>query len=162
MYDKLPVADRSNFFDSLGSAICRSCNTHVEVQQHFSNARNLHVRNTDYSAGLRRHAPYSGRVILRASSWMHIIMDAIESNMRNFLKLPDRPSKWQVHQGTRSVFAAVQQAIISDGISFYRVLSPRVAKQRLYQKITGDHPSRQRCSWMEGLLTSLWDFSFNH
>ena len=39
-------------------------------------------------------------------------MDAIDSNVRNYLHLPDHPNCWQNFQGNRAVFASVQRAIV--------------------------------------------------
>ena len=94
-------------------------------------------------------------------------MDAIDSNLRNFLKLPTRPQKCQSHQGNRSVFAAVQRAIADqNNIGWDKFLQGFISTrwetaQKLYQEILGDYPSRPPRSWTEGLLAKLWDFSFN-
>ena len=106
MCDKLPVADRLNFFDSSESAICQNCNTHVETQQHFFQCKETLCRKHRLQSWIAQT-----RIILRKGHTSRIMMDTIDSNLRNYLKLPDHPSKWQVHQGNRSVFVAVQRAI---------------------------------------------------
>ena len=94
-------------------------------------------------------------------------MDAIDSNLRNLLKLPTHPEKWLSHQGNRSVFAAVQRAIADqNNIGWDNFLQGFITTrwetaQQLYQEILGDCPSCPPRSWTEGLLTNLWDFSFN-
>ena len=92
-------------------------------------------------------------------------MDAIDSNVRNYLDLPQRPAPWQTYQGNRSVFAAVQRAIVAqNAISWGKFLSGIVSNyweqaQKVYQEESADTPQRKSRTCTAGLLSSLWEFS---
>ena len=92
-------------------------------------------------------------------------MDAIDSNVRNYLELPPRPAPWQTYQGNRTVFAAVQRSIVAqNAIGWDKFLSGMVSNyweqaQTVYQEVSKDTKQRKSRTWTSGLLSSLWEFS---
>jgi hypothetical protein len=160
MFDKLPVADRLNFFDSAESPLCRCCNRKTETQHHLFQCRDKRCRSHRLQSWIQHT-----KVILTSGHTSRIIMDAIDVNVRTYLKLPDRQTKWQSSQGHRSVFAAVQCAIADQGrIGWDKFLQGFIstrweAAQMLYQELSGDYPEKTPRSWTAVLLPNLWNFS---
>jgi hypothetical protein len=160
LYDKLPVAERLNFFDPDEPPICRSCNLCPETQQHLYQCTSL-LSQRHREACWTLHA----NNILKVGHTSRIIMDAVDANIRSFLCLTPRSIPWQTSQGNRSVFAATQRAVADqsqigwDKFLFGFVSTKWEAAQRIYRGVSGDFPRRPLRTWTEGLLTSLWEFS---
>jgi hypothetical protein len=159
MFDKLPVAERLNYFDSIESPRCQTCQNAIETQQHMFQCKNKDCK----KHRLRCWVKHCKQILGGHTS--RIIMDAIDENVRAYLNLRPRPMKWQRHQGNRSVFAAVQRAIVAQNkIGWDKFLSGIISKQwgfaqQLYWDVTGDYPKRIPRTWSEGVITILWDFS---
>jgi hypothetical protein len=160
MFDKLPVADRLNFFDSSESPTCWCCNTKAETQHHLFQCKEKLCKTHRLQSWIT-----CTRAILTTGQTSRIILDAIDSNLRHYLCLPQRPQKWQSSQGHRSVFAAVQQAIADqskigwDKFLFGFISTRWETAQTLYWEVTGDVPDPLPRSWTEGLITNLREFS---
>jgi len=159
MFDKLPVADRLNFFDSAESPLCLCCNHKTETQHHLFQCKEKQCRSH------RLHSWVQHTKAILSGHTSRILMDAIDANVRNYLKLPDRQTKWQSSQGHRSVFAAVQYAIADQGrIGWDKFLQGFISTrwetaQKLYQELSGDYPKKTPRSWTAFLLSHLWNFS---
>jgi len=155
MFDKLPIAERLHFFDSSESSICLTCGSCMETQQHL-----LQCRESNCQKHRLLNWVQQCNIILKAHT-------SLDSNVRNFLKLPSRRTKWQHHQGHRAVFAAVQWAVVDQNrIGWDKFLAGIIPKQwgfaqQLYQEVSGDYPKRIPRTWAESILPALWDFSHN-
>jgi len=162
MFDKLPLAERLNYFNSQETPLCQTCLTQVETQQHLYQCMESKCRKHRLSCWVTH-----SKAMLKQGHTSRIIMDVIDSNVRHYLKLPNRPNRWQNFQGNRAVFASVQRAIVDQNrIGWDKFLSGILSQswesaQLLYQEISGDYPTRRPRTWAEGILGHLWEFSHN-
>ena len=160
IFDKLPVAERLNFFDPRESPLCKTCNLAVETQQHLLQCRDRACRKHRLNCWIKH-----SKTFLTKGHTARLIMDAIDGNVRHYLNLPPRPARWQTSQGNRSVSAAVQRAIVAQNkLGWDKFLSGLISTkwgvaQRLYQEISGDYPNRRPRTWAEGIIASLWEFN---
>ena len=89
----------------------------------------------------------------------------MDANVRECLKLPERPQWWQNHRGNRSVIAAVQRAIVDQNrIGWDKFLASLLSTrwgiaQTLYQEQTGDYPKQHPRTWAKPVINLLWEFT---